>query len=490
MLTKQTLNQISGTTRSKPYVASETLGKFGGLQVVTWLIAASLLLTSLIMDHVPRFFQGDSVSYLSTDGTYIPPDRSWAFGFAVNWLLRETGSELAFMSIQLLCLLLVLIICRVFFGNSGLLHKISYAAFVIIVCLDPLIELYARFYMTDLLACLFFIVFLSIMHISLQRPIKEFLKWLPAMVLCVISAVFTRVAYMPILFITMTIILIWSLAFQRSAIPRLITLLTLPIIAAVALVGTNMVVFSNKFPDEVFLTKSSGIMLLGAFAPALTAQDFRDAGVPVLDSEIEALNLPNYINRGAQIWGSDERSAQVLLRRKLSLTEDYPAKLDSVSSQIVLNAALRDPVSFMHVYLVSLALHFQPSEWKQFLVHEAGLDRELPSGFIGYINRIAGPPIQADVTETRSPIMQEFLSIVPLYPFLIIAGILGACWRLLIQSVCASSTIVSAALLAVMVTVPLYTVYVIPRYLIGAIFLTYLVIAELCLGKERPLVRD
>jgi hypothetical protein len=47
------------------------------------LIAFALLGAGLLIDHMPRFYQGDSLSYLSTGEGWMPPDRSWAFGLAV-----------------------------------------------------------------------------------------------------------------------------------------------------------------------------------------------------------------------------------------------------------------------------------------------------------------------------------------------------------------------------------------------------------------------
>lgn len=60
------------------------------------------LLLWLVWDFVPRFFQGDSVSYLSTQiGHWVPPDRSWEFGLFVNFLLRRTHGLTVFMLIQI-----------------------------------------------------------------------------------------------------------------------------------------------------------------------------------------------------------------------------------------------------------------------------------------------------------------------------------------------------------------------------------------------------
>lgn len=119
------------------------------------LVCTLIILLTMIIDHQPRFFLGDSVSYLSTDGTYIPPDRSWAFGFEVNWLLRATHSHLPYLLIQAALLLLTVALCSEFRITSMHWQKLSFAIFAVLVCVDPLLNLYARFYMSDFLACLF-----------------------------------------------------------------------------------------------------------------------------------------------------------------------------------------------------------------------------------------------------------------------------------------------------------------------------------------------
>lgn len=455
--------------------------------VVVWVLAAVLLAVGLLADHVPRFFQGDSISYISTDGVYVPPDRSWAFGFAINWLLRTSGSHLTFMAVQLVALLAVLMGCIAFFDPPVRRAVLAYAAFVAVACLDPMLELYARFYMTDLLACLCFIAFLACWSRGMSGPWGRFVRWLPGMAACVIGAVFTRVAYVPIAVLTVLIAGAWSLLYRRAMLGRMGLVLTLPFVAVGALVAANTALFSQRFAGELFLTKSSGIFLLGTFAPALSAEDFRAAGVPVSDAEVALLDLQDYDRRGGQIWGTDERSAQVLIRNRLGLKTDYPADLDSVCLRIVSHAFRRAPFAVAGVYLESLLFHFEPSQWRRFLEHEAGLTRRLPDGFVPFINRIAGPPITADITQARSPVLDAYLRVAPMYPLLLLlGGVAAACWRLLAGPPTMGGVLVGAALLAVLATAPLYTVYVIPRYVIAAIFLVYLLGAEMLAGWGRP----
>ena len=47
----------------------------------------------LIVDPEPQFFLGDSASYIETAVTnWIPPDRSFTYGYVIRYLAVWTGS--------------------------------------------------------------------------------------------------------------------------------------------------------------------------------------------------------------------------------------------------------------------------------------------------------------------------------------------------------------------------------------------------------------
>lgn len=483
------LQQVSG---DDPTVVRPA-DRRGGVRIgVVWVLAALLLAGEAWVDHLPRFFLGDSVAYLSTDAIHLPPDPSWAFGLLSRWLLVTSGHHLAFLIAQLGAFLAVLMGCLTFFDPARGRSRVAYAVFVALACLDPLLGLYARFYMTDLLACLLFVGFLACVCRALLGSWGQLFWWMPAMAVCITGAVFARVAYLLIGLLTIGIAGLWAVRCRPGLVSRLVVVAALPLVAAGALLGANRAVFAERFPGELFLNKSAGIFLLGTFAPAVTADDFRAAGVPVLDSEVAALDLPSYDKRGAQIWGSDERSAQGLIRMHLGLTATYPAALDSVSKSVVWHAVVRNPLAVAAVYGNGLLFYFQPHQWRRFLKHEVGLTRILPANAVQDLNRIAAPAVAADITQVRSPMLDGFLRGATLYPVLLIIGAAAACWQLLRRRSSIEGVLASAALLAVLASAPLYSVYVIPRYVIGAVLLTYLVGAELFsrrAGETRARVR-
>ena len=253
-------------------------------------------------------------------------------------------------------------------------------------CLDPMLGLYARFYMSDLLAGLLFVAFLACICCALKRFMGHLLP------------VVARGAGMP----HRRRLRPRRLPADRDADHRhrraldpaistqppgkMAVLSIVPLVSAGMLAGANMAVFAGRFPGELFLNKSAGIFLFGAFAPAITAADFRAAGVPALDTEIQALDLQNYDKRGTQIWGTDDHSAQGADPSPPRLDGSYPPELDSVSKSIVWHAFLRDPLAIATVYAKSLLFYVQPSQWRRFLKHELGLTRLLPQETVDDLN--------------------------------------------------------------------------------------------------------
>ncbi len=433
-----------------------------------WLAALSLLGAGFILDHVERFFQGDSVSYLGTDGRHLPTDRSWLFGLAVTALVRLTGSEYSFMALQALLLLLVLMACAPLFAEMPGGRR-AHAAFVVICCLDPLIGLYTRFYMTDLLAGLLFLLFLVSLHGAVQATRAGFRLWLPALALTVMAAVFIRVAYAAITLLSVVFLGFAAARLRLPVMRRLMVAVALPFLAVVALAGANRIVFAEQFPGEFFVNKLSGVFALGIFAPALDAGDFRAAGVDVSDADVAALRLADYDRRGDQIWGTDDTDAQALIKHRLGLAP-YSQIVDRTCARIVAHALWRNPLGFLQVYATTLLFHFEPSEWRKYLDVETGVARSLPQGFVDMMNRLAKPRIAPGITAQPSLMLDAFLWVAPLYPLLLAGTALAAGWHLLLgRQTNPGCLIASAGFLAVVAAGPLYAVYVIPRYMIAAV---------------------
>jgi ABC-type phosphate/phosphonate transport system permease subunit len=134
------------------------------------ILALKFLLLGL--DPLPQLFMGDSGSYLLTAVSgWIPPDRSFLYGYVIRWSSLGTGSLTSLLILQAflatVTAILVALICRCIFGlTSGL----SYL-FGVLCSLDPLQLVWERYVMTETVSLFFyaFALFFSFLYLKHQR---------------------------------------------------------------------------------------------------------------------------------------------------------------------------------------------------------------------------------------------------------------------------------------------------------------------------------
>lgn len=452
------------------------------------------ILILMIWDFVPRFFQGDSVSYLSTQiGKWVPPDRSWEFGLFVNFLLRHTHGLSAFMLLQIGALVVLVEGMRILCprGRSGL---VAWGLAGLLVALDPLIEIYTRFYMSDFLAMAFFLVAIGGIVLALRPDVRGVGAWLAAALILfgILGAVFFRVAYAPIGLLSAVfaaVLMVRRLTRRHGMVLALAAIM--PILAVGAVAGANRLMFAHRFPNQVFVTKLSGVFLAGVFAPALTEADFHHAGIPITHPEFEKLDLSDYGKRVIQVWGHDHSDLQQLIRDNLHITGDYASAIDKAASRLVMSALKRDPLAFAKVYLVGLVDFAKPAEWQRQVPGEMGLTRTLPAYFITTVNRYSVLKITPDITTIRSALIRAYKAVAWLYPFQLLLGFLAGVFLLIRLGPKPEVAVPFAAFCADVASAPLYENYLIARYILVAIFLGYVLfatglIALLALRENQP----
>ena len=460
-----------GAAKRPRQVAADSL-------MVTFGLPTCLILLSVLIDQVPRFMQGDSVSYLMTGAGWIPPDRSWAFGFAVHWLLKTTRNYQSYILINNALLIALIIHCRSYFPDMPR-PAFIYVACAVAIAVDPLIAVYTRFYLSDFLGLVFFVGFVGAFR-SFLLDRTTLPRAVLSMAAFAVGAVFTRVAYALIIGLTVAVVLTWA-CFRASAPVRwrAASALLLPCVAVASLAAANSAVFSQQFGHKPFVNKLSGAFLMGVFAPALAKEDFENAGIHLSDGEFADLELSNFDKRGQQVWGSDARSARFLVMSRLGVSDQYSDVVDKTCRHIALNAVRRNPVGFLGVYLKSVSLYFSYGEWKASLDAETGVNRPLDTVFIKYINHLSTFKLYPDIVREESPMMTMYKLELPFYPIYLIVCLVAALYNLLRNPRGLTEVILSAAFIATFLAAGLYSNNVIPRYVLGSVFLGYLLLALL-----------
>lgn len=457
------------STREKPgwRTVADRISSYGYL----FVIAAFLLL-----DFIPRFLQGDSISYLKTGESWIPPDRSWAFGYFVNYLFRHTHGGTAFILMQVAILALIIAASRIYFtegGKAGILYGVC----AVVVALDPCFEIYTRFFMSDLLAFAFFYLALLGLFFALreQEEKRPIWWWTAVVIVASMGAVWVRVAYAVILEATLALFVVIRLGRLSRRQWSVILLCVLgPVLALGSIMMANRVVFAERFPHELFVNKLSGVFAAAVFAPALQKQDFAAVGIPITDDEFQRLDLHNYGKRSAQVWGTAPDDLQQFLKDKLGITEPYTQVIDKAASGLVRSAFRRNPFALLEVYFRGSLEYATRKEWRAMRLNEMGLPRPLPDSFVSFWNTYSVFKIDPDITQVRSLLVRYFVATVSLYPFQLLLGLMAAAYLVIRERARIGVALLAAGFVADLAAAPLYSDFVIPRYVLGAIVISYL----------------
>ena len=442
------------------------------------LYVAPLILW-LLLDCVPRIFQGDSISYLSTGfGSWMPPDRSWEFGILVNLLLRHTHGLSAFILIQVGVLVVLVEGARLIFPQTpaGLA---GWALAAALVALDPLIEIYTRFYLSDFLAMALFLAATAGLVLVFRTDAVRGARVVALVLtfLSILGAIILRVAYFPIMLLTVVLatLLMWR-HLTRGMVIALVLAACASILSVGAITGANRVVFAKQFPGETFVNKLSGVFLAGVFAPALKQVDFRNAGIPITSEEFEKLDLSDYEKRDKQVWGHHHTDLQQLIEDNLHVAGAYNTTVNQAAWRLVMSAVRRDPLSFAKVYFVDLFDFAKPQQWRSHAPIEMGLTRDLPSNFVAFVNHDSVLKITSNITKVRSALIQAYEAVAGLYPLQLLLGFLAGLVLLIRTGPRPCVVLPFAAFCADLTAAPLYENYLIARYILATVFLGYLLV--------------
>ena len=445
------------------------------------LLVALPLLAGYLLDHHPRFMLGDSESYLRSGlGGFYPPDRSWIYGVLVREIVSRTHSLQTYILLQavgVIALGLLAIHCLGTARRTALSSMLLLAA---LAC-DPLIQTYVRFYLSDLSAALLFAAF--VVQLAAPADRRSLGGWV-GLAACGIGAIMMRIAYMPIEIVTVLLCLAARLLRRerRGFVILLLPALLVPLAGAATLAGANRVVFARTYPGEIFLNRFSGTFLMSVFSPAIAIPDIRAAGIAISDDDFRGMHLEDYDKRTDQIWGTEPFWLRNRILASLHV-QGYDEGADRTASRIVHAAFHRDPAAFARVFATGLLFYAEPSEWARHLDAEMGADRPLSPDFAALLDHWA-----PDAVTPRSPFGSSFwprvlARTIRAYPVLLMLGLLVAIWKLATTSSRAVRA-VSAGLAADLLTVPLYSSYVIPRYVLAAVLLGWCLLWLLAVDRQ------
>jgi hypothetical protein len=297
------------------------------------------------------FFVGDSGAYLlPLSSNLFPGDRSFVYGFIIIKYVMDLGGSLTTLVIaQSLCsaisALLVAAVLRVGFGAHRGIAAVAALAYAI----EPMALLYERFVMTECLAMLALAGFIFVELMYLQRPRIVLIVWLAVLSTCVVAF---RVAYLPVLLVSMLVLLI--VVEMKSRTKRAAILQRS--LHALVLVGITFVCHQIYKSSYHYLSgrpavynDSDGLYMLAAWSSLLRRSDFPD---PSLYDTIIPQVQPSLGRSFNQLqsdygWVSLQRFGSQGLIMNIIRTQPSYEEANQLAKIIALNIAKRDPIGVL-----------------------------------------------------------------------------------------------------------------------------------------------
>jgi hypothetical protein len=370
------------------------------------LLACCILMRTalLVLDAEPRFFLGDSESYLATRlHGWMPPDRSWLYGLATSAMLEATHRLGSLILLQGLLSAIVIALLGWTLLRAGLAFWVV-AVLAAAVSLEPLWLYYDRAVLTDSPGALALCAGLSLAVLALRDDSVGAAIVAGGLLGLAVSL---RTALLPPVVWAVAIGLIVALkapgrhlapgtpvaASRRAALA----------LALAALAGLLAWAQANKHVagHRAAVNPNSGFFLLGAVAPILHPEDFSDTGVDDPRALLDATHHQQREMRNAQLYGPNEIADR--LRRSLG-----KERLASDAAGAAARAAMwRDPLGFAHLVRVQASEYLASTLYRQNFAYWAGLDRPLPQSLVADLRERVRDAPAAEQVSVPSPALDH-----------------------------------------------------------------------------------
>jgi hypothetical protein len=445
------------------------------------LLIVALKFFLLALDPLPQFYMGDSASYISTALTgWIPPDRSFIYGYVIRWSSVWTESLNSLVVLQVFVgagtALVFASTCRLIFQ---LPPRLSYV-FGILCSIDPLQLLWEHYVMTETISLFLYVLMLRYSFLYLRdRRVRDLVL---VQVLAVVLLSF-RLSYLILVQVSTIILPIMAflpLAYTRfrgnskaasraSIIKQFSYHLLLSVLLMLLLHrGYKQIngALSHREPDYGYNT---GLHLLAAWAPALKPEDAVDRRLAQVIAQGGEYHIEELALRNNQRF-----TPGFLVDRWLKLEGDAK-KANEIGRQTAMRALQRNPWDILTLGLKTYLAFWDTRSWKTWAKLDLGhaLDEEQMSQLANRFHYAADP-----LSRKRRPTILQtyFLKSYP-YCLLVMAAPALAGASLLLPRTRSYSALVLLHASITLAVVTIFTVNPSVRYVQPVSLLTLLIFA-------------
>jgi hypothetical protein len=343
-----------------------------------WLFCFAIVLLKFLLfalDSSPKFYLGDSISYIWTALTgWIPDDRSYFYGFVIRWTSVWTHSLMSLVTFQVLlgCIIAVIVawICRVI---VDLPEKIAYL-FGFLCAIDPLQVTWEHYILTETCSLFFYALVLQQSFVYLRD--RRVFNLVLVQFLSVMTVGFRMVFLIPVEVMALAlpiIAFVWRGASEQAGDvarwQRFQFLLRREFWQHLVISVAALLLFDQAYQRAYgFLTHrepahlhAGGYFLLAICAPSLQPQDAADPRLAGIIEHGDEFGLKDSSLR------NNQRFIAGYLVDRWRHAEPNRVKAQKIATQTALRAIRRDPFAFVgfaaRTYLILLHQTKRFAQW-------------------------------------------------------------------------------------------------------------------------------
>ena len=401
-----------------------------------WLFCVMIFAIKFLLlwvDPKPKLFIGDSGAYVHTALTgWIPPDRSYFYGYVVRWLAVWPHSFTPLLFVQTLAssttAILFAVICSRFFGISNGLAFL----FGLLCALDPSQLVWERYIMTETFSLLVYVlvIYWSLFYLRDRR------LWQLAVVQALsVLLIGFRMSYL--LVVQVCTILLPLIAFARCVLPSLQVrselrpsktgVLTIGLTHVIASVAVMFVLhgaykyangcLSSREPAYLY---DAGAHLVAVWAPALEPTDATDPRFADVIAKGSQFEIKTLRFRNAQQFGRG-----MLVDRWHEIEKDRQTN-DRVARDTAINALQHRPLKIVGLALTTYLQFWYPPLIQRYARSDLGYAKMRDEEVKMFAEKFGLQTVNRPSTLPYSLLQRYFIAAWPYYMIVVISPLVWA----------------------------------------------------------------